>query len=91
MHKQSTGRVRRDGKQWSEILRRLKSSELETKEFCRREGVALSSLQRWRRRLGSVDSADFVELVPSSNPDAPSSKWSLEVSLPNGASLRFQG
>jgi hypothetical protein len=86
MHKQSTGRVRRDGKQWSEILRRLKSSELETKEFCRREGVAL-----WRRRLGSVDSADFVELVPSSNPDAPSSKWSLEVSLPNGASLRFQG
>ena len=91
MRKESTGRVRRDGKQWSEILRRLESSELDTTEFCRREGVALSSLQRWRRRLGPVDAAEFVELVPSSSPNARSSSWSLEVSLPNGVSLRFQG
>ena len=91
MVKPSTRRVRRDGEQWSEILRRLQSSGLETREFCRREGVALSSLQRWRRRLGSDDGAEFVELVPDSSPKVGSSSWSLEVSLPSGANLRFQG
>ncbi len=90
MGKPSTRRVRRDGEQWSEILRRLQSSGLETREFCRREGVALSSLQRWRRRLGSGNGAEFVELVPSSSPKVASSSWSLEVSLPNGVNLRFQ-
>ena len=87
----STRRVRRDGEQWSEILQRLQSSGLKAREFCRREGVALSSLQRWRRRLGSDNGADFVELVPGSSGRVASSSWSLEVSLPNGANLRFQG
>lgn len=91
MRKKSTSRVRRDGKQWSEILRRFESSGLDTREFCRREGLALSSFQRWRSRLGSAAAAEFVELVPTSTPNDPSASWSFEVSLPNGASLRFQG
>ena len=91
MGKPSTRRVRRDGEQWSEILRRLQSSGLETREFCRREDVAPSSLQRWRRRLGSSNGAEFIELDPSASAKAASSSWSLEVSLPNGTNLRFQG
>ena len=84
-------RTRRTKAQWSEILERFDLSDQDQRQFCRREGLALSSLQRWRRRLGSVAAAEFVELVPTSSPSIPSSTWSLDVSLPKGVSLRFQG
>ena len=90
MPKSRTGRQRRNDKQWTAILRRFEASGLDQSEFCRRDGLALSSFQRWRQRLGPLASAGFVELVPSAPADAPSSAWSLEVSLPNGASLRFR-
>ena len=83
--------VRRSEEQWSEILRRFGSSGLPARRFCDREGVPLSSLQRWQRRLRPVPAAKFVEIVPS----APSSStaagaWSFAVSLPDGTTLRFQ-
>jgi hypothetical protein len=84
--------VRRNEQQWTEILRRFAASGLRSREFCRREGVPLSSLQRWRRRLCPVPSGKFVELVSpaSASTTAAAPSWSLEVSFPNGASLRFQ-
>ena len=91
MPKSRSHRTRRTKSQWTEILRRFASSQLGSREFCRREGLALSSFQRWHRRLGSVAAAEFVELVPTSSASVPSSSWSLDVSLPNGVSLRFQG
>ncbi len=91
MPKTRNNRPRRTKAQWMEILRRLESSGLDSREFCRREGLAPSSLQRWRRALGPVAVAKFVELAPTSSPKAPPSSWSLDVSLPNGVSLRFQG
>ena len=84
-------RKRRSEAEWAEILRRFESSGLASRSFCRREGVALSSFQRWRRRLGSVAAAEFVELVPTSSSNVSSVSWSLDVSLPNGVGLRFQG
>jgi len=39
--------------------------------------------------LGSV--AEFVELAPAVRSSDEADKWSLDVSLPNGVSLRFQG
>ena len=89
----SKRQVRRGEKQWSEIVCRFDSSELGTKEFCVGEGLTLSSFQRWRRRvLGSVASADFVELVPTPSPaPASAASWAVEVSLPNGVCLRFRG
>jgi transposase-like protein len=84
--------VRRGEKEWAQIVQRLDSSGLAGKAFCQREGVALSSLQRWRRRLASRGAASFVELVPpAAAAPALSSGWSLELTLPNGASVRFQG
>ena len=91
MPRRSKRRPRRDKKQWTEIFRRFEASALSSREFCRREGLALSSFQRWRRRLGSSASTEFVELVPSPALSATSSCWSLEVALPNGVCLRFQG
>ena len=91
MPKPRSKRTRRTKAQWIEILGQFESSSLSSRDFCRREGLPLSSFQRWRRRLGSVATTDFVELVPTSSPSVPSSTWSLDVSLPNGVSLRFQG
>lgn len=90
MPKARTGRARRTEKQWTEILRRFESSGEGSRPFCRREGLALSSLQRWRRRLGSVSAAGFVELVPTGAGVTTAPSWSLEVVLPNGVSLRFR-
>ena len=91
MSKSPSNRTRRTESQWTGILREFESSRLDSREFCRRKGLALSSFQRWRRRLGPVASAEFVELVPTSSPSVAPSSWSLDVSLPNGVDLRFQG
>ncbi len=91
MPKSRSNRTRRTRSQWTEILGRFASSRLDPQEFCRREGLALSSFQRWRGRLEPVAPADFVELVPASSPNDLASTWSLDVSLPGGVSLRFQG
>jgi hypothetical protein len=90
MPRKRTRGVRRSEKQWTEILRRFEGSGLGSREFCRRDGVALSSLQRWQRRLGSAQPAKFLEIVPPASSSTAGMSWSLEVSLPNGASLRFQ-
>ena len=91
MPKSRSNRTRRTKAQWAEILRQFESSCLGSQEFCRREDLALSSFQRWRHRMGSIATPEFVELVPTSSPSIPSSNWSLDVSLPKGVSLRFQG
>jgi transposase-like protein len=85
--------VRRGEKDWAEIVRRFEGGGLSSAAFCRREGVALSSLQRWRHRIARHGSGRFVELVPTtgaaSSPSAAG--WFLELTLPNGASIRLQG
>jgi len=91
MRKSRTGRVRRTEKEWTEILRRFESSDEGSLQFCRREGLAVSSLQRWRQRLGTTSAARFVELVPGAPTEPTAMSWSLEVSLPHGVSLRFRG
>jgi hypothetical protein len=89
--------TRRTKAQWSKIVERFDLSDQDPRQFCQREGVALSSLQRWRRQLGAVAQREkFVELVPTSSPSTadptvPQANWSLDVSLPNGVCLRFQG
>ena len=92
MPRKRTRGVRRNEQQWAEILRRFETSGLGSREFCHRDGVALSSLQRWQRRLGAARPAKFVELASpaSALSSAAAASWSLEVSFPNGASLRFQ-
>jgi hypothetical protein len=85
-------RQRRTEAEWAEILGRFQASGLGRREFCRREGLALSSFQRWRDRVRrrSARSA-FVELVPASTPARAKSDWALELSLPNGVCLRLRG
>ena len=91
MRKKTARRVRRSEKQWGEIFRRFESSGLGARAFCRREGLGLSSFHRWQRQLRSASSGEFMELVPPTPTITTSPGWSLEVALPNGVSLRFQG
>lgn len=74
------------------IVRRFSASGLSVREFCRREGLALSSLQRWRAEAGAEPPhGGFVELSPPLGSAVPPSGWTLELTLPNGVSLRLQG
>jgi transposase len=84
-------RTRRAESEWTGVVGRFRASGLSTREFCRRHGVSLSSLERWCRRLRPAARAEFVELVAPavvSTPQVPA--WSVEVVLPNGACLRFR-
>ena len=83
-------RKRRTRSEWTGIFRRFESSGVTVREFCRREGLPLSSFQRWRSRLGPVGAVDFVELVPTATASTPASDWSLDIALPNGVQLRFR-
>ena len=91
MPQSSSSRKRRSKAQWTEILRQFESSGLSSSEFCRREGLASSSFQRWRRRLDRKRATEFVELLPAAVHSEPPLGWSLDVALPNGVCLRFRG
>lgn len=82
-------RERRTEEQQREVVRQFEASGLGTREFCRREGLVLSSLQRWRAR-GRARAARFVELAPASAVAAPTG-WSFELELPDGIRVRLRG
>lgn len=82
-------RERRTEEQQREIVRQLEASGLGTREFCRREGLVLSSLQRWRAR-GRARAARFVELAPAPAATPPAG-WSFELELPDGIRVRLRG
>lgn len=90
MPRSRSRRKRRSEAEWTEVFRRFESSGLSSREFCRRQDLALSSFQRWRGRLGHVAAAEFVELVPTSTVSPSLVTWSLDVALPNGVCLRFR-
>lgn len=85
----SNGRCKRTESEWRQILARFQKSGQSGRDFCRTEGLQLSSFHRWQRRLdGPVAAGDFVTVMAA---PAASSTWSLEVILPDIGTLRFQG
>lgn len=84
-------RRRRTEGQWNEILQRYRASGLSSRDFCKREGLSASSLQRWRARSSRTAAPRFVELTPPAPTEsaAPSS-WSVELELPGGTRLRLR-
>lgn len=84
----SNGKVRRTEREWREILSRWEKSGVSPRDFCRKQELQLSSFERWRQKLNSSAPDEFVAVTTAS----PSiSTWMLEVTLPNGSKLRFQG
>jgi len=85
-------RIRRSADQWSSVLSDQRASGLSQVEFCKREGVALSTFARWRQRLSGVDqptSGDerWIELS-----DLPGTRagWDIELDLGDGICLRLR-
>lgn len=92
MTRERQSRVRRTGEQRRAVVRQFEASGLSAPEFCRREGLALSSLQRWRARLAAAPVARFVELTPAAKgPARMAQGWSFELELPDGIRVRLQG
>ena len=94
MQVMSNGRVRRTEAEWRELVGRFRKSGLSVREFSRKERLQVSSLQRWQARLnGHGVRSDFVTVVPAAATPVPlaSPGWTVEVTLPDGSRLRFQG
>ena len=83
----SNGKVRRSESEWREIVERFEQSGMLQAEFCKREGLAASSFQKWRRKFSNGLEEEFVELRPARGKE---SKWSVELELSNGAILRLK-
>lgn len=92
MEIKSNGDIRRTEGEWRAILARWEESGTSVLEFCKAEKIALSTFRRWQQVLKGSDGRrpQFVPLtVASSITSSPT--WTVEVELPNGAKLRFQG
>lgn len=92
--------TRRSATQWQELIAEQTHSGMGQAAFCAAHGVALSSLQYWKRRLHDkapvtlpVTAGErlFAPLaVPSAVPaDAASKGWSVELDLGGGVCLRL--
>ena len=54
MGKLNGTRIRRSAQEWSRILARFERGGQSHREFCEREGLAVSTFHCWRRRLGAA-------------------------------------
>ena len=89
MQVMSNGRVRRSETEQRQVVSRWEKSGLTPAQFCRREQIRLSSFLRWRQKeRPAAGASEFVAVTP---PPTASPSWALEITLPNGCHLRFQG
>ncbi len=92
MQVSGNGRVRRTEDEWRGLVNRWQTSGQSVREFCRDQKIQASSLQRWRGRLAvSPGTTEFVSVTPPAVAKVSTGSWSLELVLPNGCTLRFQG
>lgn len=86
----ANGHVYRSPSEWSAIIARYQASGLSAREFCQKEKLVKTSLERWIKRLQADErKARFIE-VPSA-PAKEDRPWDLEIRLPNGIFLNFRG
>ena len=85
-------RQRRTADQWRTIIRRFDAGSASPAEFCRREGLSVTSFDRWRHRFAAEEpDAGFIELHQNPQSPAPArGSWALEIDLPGGGSLRLR-
>ena len=66
MRKQADGKVRRSREEWERIFDRFYSSTMTGTAYCRREKIAKSSFEKWRKK---------IELIVAVNGD----RWLIEL------------
>ena len=90
-------RRRRGESFWRRTLMAQHHSDLSQAEFCRRNDLALSTFQSWRRRLrdesmeaeteSDAQAPAFVELVAAAPATVPATAGRFELTFPNGLQL----
>jgi len=96
-------RTRRTAAQWRKLIERFDRSGQTRGKFCAANGLALSTLDLWRRKLGEAQApADeappeslFVELTNATEPAgsrsaAGTGAWEVELELGAGVVLRLR-
>lgn len=82
-------RGRRSVAQWRELMDRYQRSGESQAAFCKEVGIALSTFQLWRSRLGSAGrTEEFVEVTPRGQ---WSGGWTVEIEFPDGTVTRVRG
>jgi hypothetical protein len=89
-------RVRRSRAQWGDLLERFATSGQSREEFCREQGLTVSSFDRWRRALGKTAAGGravtgaplFLEVTSPASGAAGS--WDVELELGRGVFLRLR-
>ncbi|MBM7074658.1 transposase [Shewanella sp. 202IG2-18] len=90
-------RKNRSAAQWQEIITLFEQSNLTVTEFCREYQVSHSGFYHWRKRLTSEPKAEVTEdnwqpvnlpKVQTVNTSSP--EWDIELTLPNGITLRMR-
>ena len=86
-------RIHRSPDQWSQVISDQRASGLSQVEFCKREGIALSTFARWRQRLSGADQLTFRDESWIELSDFPGTRagWKIELDLGDGICLRSQG
>lgn len=82
--------ARRSSEEWRALVEESRASALPRAAFCRERGISTTSLYRWEQRFAEDGKPSFIELHASTEPPSLA-RWSVELSLPNGAVLRIEG
>ena len=96
-------RARRTAAQWRKLVERFDRSGQTRGNFCATNGLALSTFDLWRRKLGETQAAAdealpeslFVELTKATEPaespiTAGTGAWEVELELGAGVVLRLR-
>ena len=96
-------RARRTAAQWRKLIERFERSGQTRGKFCTTHGLALSTFDLWRRKLGATQApadedhreALFVELTNpaqtlTSRTSSETGGWEVEVELGAGVVLRLR-
>ena len=95
--------ARRSAAQWRKLIERFDRSGQTRSNFCAANGLALSTFDLWRRKLGETQAAAdeahpeslFVELTNPTEPAGPrtaaeTGAWEVELELGAGVVLRLR-
>ena len=90
--------MRRNAAQWQALIERFERAGQTRKRFCAAHGVALSTFDRWRRKLREAvaereeePQALFVELSSPPGAEVPAPVWDVELEFGGGVVLRVRG
>ncbi|RLV57791.1 IS66 family insertion sequence hypothetical protein [Parashewanella curva] len=97
-----TARNYRTAEQWQQVFQLFEQSNLSISDFCRQHKLSTSCFYAWRKRCASLEVDTSPTTPPSeqwqsitlpklnSAPKETERSWDIELSLPNGVTLKMR-